>query len=116
MNNPIQIELAIGKRLRDTGIAIAISNNESWIDSIRKVAKAISNRNGKVSTDDLHRYIETAPAGCNPGEPASMYVWGGIFREKGWRLVERINSTIPSNRAREIKVWQWNPPGRSKAA
>jgi len=58
--------------------------------------------NGSVSADDLRRYADK-----HNDQPGHVNAWGSVFRGAGWRMVGRMKSTIPSNHAREIKVWRW---------
>ena len=99
--NP-QIELQLGKNLRDYGLDLVEANNMSWVERIRKVAQHISNQHGSVSADDLRRYAKK-----NNDHPAHHNAWGSVFRGRGWLVIGRKKSTIASAHAREIMVWRW---------
>jgi hypothetical protein len=69
----------------------------SWVEYARSIARLIAHEWGHVTTDDLRRIVEVSPPHPN--------CWGVIFRGPEWYVVDRIPSGIPTNHAREIKVW-----------
>lgn len=95
-------DLAKGKEKRDEGIAAVADHSPQFLIRIRREAKQIAAINGHVSSDDLRRRAKTLGL-----TPHHQNVWGAIFKERGWQVVGRISSTIPSAHAREIKIWTY---------
>lgn len=94
-----------GEILKQAGLDQVSLNNASFVESMRLIARGISIMRGEVTSDDLRIAAEKAKL-----RPASPNCWGSIFRGKGWVEVGRRTSTIDSNHAREIRVWQWRQP------
>lgn len=91
-----------GEVLKQAGIDQVSLSNESFLESMRTIAKGISILRGQVSCDDLREAAEKAR--LKPSHPNS---WGAIFRAPGFVLVDRKVSFWPSTHGREIKVWKW---------
>ncbi len=87
---------------KQLGLDLVEDHNFSFVDHMRDLAIAISNRDGQVTSDDLRR------AATRLGiEPDHQNAWGAIFRGKRWKPMGYVNSTLPSNHARVIRVWRW---------
>lgn len=100
--NQISLGLDLGMRLRDRAWDLMEEAGGDWVDGMRHIAKTICRRDGQVTSDDLQRIANRT--GLQP--PHGNY-WGAIFRGNAWRCVGRKRSEIPSNHAREIRIWQW---------
>ena len=88
-----------GLELRDQGIASL--ERHRWVDDARSWAERICDRNGTVTSDDIHALA----AAMDPLPHDNCY--GAIF--KGTQFVatgERVKSTRPEARARWIQVWR----------
>ena len=93
-----------GDYLRDAGLERASVNNENWVRVMRERAIKISDVYGSVCADDLRTY-----AASTGFYPASPNAWGAIFKGKHWKFVDWTKSKIPSNHARAIRVWEYQP-------
>lgn len=91
-----------GEVLKQAGIDQVSLSNESFLESMRTIAKGISILRGQVSCDDLREAAEKAK--LRPHHPNA---WGAVLSGKGWVQVGRKVSTHPSNHGREIRVWKW---------
>ncbi len=91
-----------GMQAKQLGLDLAELHDGAWLESMRAHAKRISAECGMVTTDDLRLY--GASYGLYSMSPNS---YGAIFRGKGWTMVGRKKSIIPSNHARELKIWKW---------
>jgi len=97
--------MTTGQQLKQEGLDAVEWSHMSWIDQMRYLAHQIWAARKEVSTDDLQDYVShnLMPA---PDKPNA---WGAIFRGTCWRELRRQKSRIPSNHAREIRVWVYVP-------
>lgn len=94
--------LAFGERLKEQGLERVEAHHGDFLETMRDYAKVFSQRYGYVSSDELRRYAKAH--GIEPDHPNA---WGAVFQGKNWRHIGRKKSTLPSNHAREIRVWRW---------
>lgn len=95
-----------GEVLKQAGLDLVEANNETFVETMRTIAKGLSLLHGEVTTDDLRRAAEKAH--LKPKHPNS---WGAIFRGAGWVVIGRRPSELDTNHAREIRVWKWEGMG-----
>ena len=81
--------------------ALEMGNGE-WLAWARSFAKSYATLHGSVSSDDVRR--EADRVGLQPDSPHSF---GAVFKEKGWRVIAREPSRIPSNNKRWINRFTW---------
>lgn len=91
-----------GELLKQAGLDQVTASNETFVESMRQIARGISILRGQVCTDDLREAADKA--GLRPTHPNA---WGCVFKGKGWVLVGRRYSTWPSSHGREIRVWKY---------
>lgn len=96
----LPFDFKAGKEAKTSGLDLVETNNQSFVDHMRLIAKEIVLIKGKVSCDDLRVYARD-----NDIVPAHPNAWGAIFRGKGWKQVGRKKSKLVSNHAREIRIW-----------
>lgn len=94
-------QLELGITLKNEGQDRVVANNREWVTVVRAIARAICDKRGSVSTDDLREWTDK-----NQYYPEHPNAWGGIFRGKAWRAVGFKQSKHPSNHARRIIVWE----------
>ena len=94
--------LNTGLEQKQLGLYRVESSNKALVRLARAIAKEICGRVGKVSMDDVRS--DPRMAGFTPSSPN---FWGSVFMEKGWRCIDRTQSTRRENHAREIKVWRF---------
>ena len=87
---------------KQLGLALTEANNKALVGLARAIAKEICGRVGYVNIDMVRD--DPRMAGF---EPTSQNCWGTIFNETGWKCIDRVCSTRPSNNHREIKVWRF---------
>ena len=87
---------------KQLGLALTEANNKALVALARAIAKEICGRVGYVNIDMVRD--DPRMAGF---EPTSPNCWGSIWNEKGWRCIDRKQSSKPENHHREIKVWKW---------
>ncbi len=91
----------LGLAMKEIGMDTIEGNDAEWLQFMRDMAIVISNARGMVSTDELRQHVESI------GQPKSDHSWGCIFRGPQWKEIGRKRSTVPSNRGREIRIWQY---------
>lgn len=95
-----------GLSLKEQGLALIEAHAGDFVTVMRELAHRIDRLRGMVSTDDLRplaKAIGLEPVHCN--------AWGSVFHERGWQIIGRKRSVIPSCHYREIKVWTYRPGG-----
>lgn len=90
-----------GTALKEKGKDVVSSHAPSFLEIMRGVATVIAARKGRVTSDDLRLY-----ATQNGIKPHHQNAWGAVFRGKEWRCGGFTRSTLTSNHARTIRVWQ----------
>lgn len=94
-----------GQLLMNLGKDRVELNNQQWVYAMRTRARVISGLEGRVTTDDLHRYVNEL------GHPKHPNAWGAIFRnnkalKKGtWHVIGYEKSKRKEARSRRIAVW-----------
>lgn len=96
-------QLELGEQRRDAGIEKVSANNSEFLNTMRHVARRISQWRGQVSADDLRVWADEK-GGMQPSHPNA---WGGVFKQAGWVCTGRRKSAWPSNHGRWIAVWRW---------
>lgn len=91
-----------GELLKQSGINQVALSNDSFVASMRTIAKGIAILKGQVCCDDLREAAQKANL-----SPKHVNAWGAIFSGHGWVMVGRKRSTWPSTHSREIKIWKW---------
>ena len=94
-----QLDLLAGKAERDRGLARVEENSTDFLEWARGFARSYAGIVGFVSMDD----VREAQGWRKPHHPN---VYGAIFNRSEWECVGRRPSKIPSNHAREIKIWR----------
>jgi len=96
-----------GQYLMELGQDKVESNNKEWMRKMRALAKLISAKNGRVSTDDLHEHTDRL------GLPTHPNAWGAIFKNRNentdgqWTFIGTKRSDRKEAHARRISVWQY---------
>lgn len=107
---------AYGKKLKDDGISRA----SSWPFSdpthiARNVAIMLAKKNGEVTADDVHHWMETAPNREVLGpaldslqeKPAA---WGSVFKTPMLKFSGRVKNSEKVSRHTGIqRIWEYNP-------
>ncbi len=93
-----------GDMLKRYGLDLVETHNPDFVHLVRGYAKEYSLLNGHVTSDDCRLW-----ANLNNIYPLHPNAWGAVFRGPSWSVVGRTKSRIPSNHAREIKVWRYEP-------
>jgi hypothetical protein len=91
----------LGQRLKEQGLNLVESNNQSFVDAMRELARAVIKYKGTCSMDDLRVLAEDY--GIEPNHPNA---YGAVFNNKEFKAVDRIPSVIPSNHYRKINLWR----------
>jgi hypothetical protein len=99
-----QLGLVFGESLKDEGQARVEDNSGGWVDRMRGRARIMAQRDGRVTADDLRWY-----SALTRDPPHSPNCYGAIFRGRGWKIIGYEKSRIPSNHARRIAVWTYDP-------
>lgn len=85
-----------GLELKEQGIASL--ERHPWLAMARKMAVWICRRDGKVTSDDLHRIM---------AKPPHPNCFGAIFHDKRFTWTgEYVKSKRREAHAREIRVWR----------
>ena len=97
----LNFDAATAVRARDAGIEKVIGNNESFVKTMRNIARLIVKRRGIVCSDDLRQIADDYGI-----EPLHRNAWGGIFSGKDWQCVGFVKSTLSTNNYRTIRTWR----------
>ena len=97
-----QLEMTIGEKLRDDGIAIASDNRVDELAAARAVAIGIAvDTDGTCNADQVQRVM--LERGIHLGNAA-----GGIFKGKQWKWTGQVTtSSRATNHARILRVWKF---------
>lgn len=98
----LTLDSAEGELLKRQGQDAIEDTDRRFVELMRECAREISEREGFVSTDDLRLYA--VGHGLYPKHQNS---WGSILRGAHWMIVGRKRSALPSNHAREIRIYKW---------
>lgn len=96
-----------GQYLMQLGQDKVKSNNKIWMSKMISLARAISLNDGRVSTDELHKYTDKI------GQPNHPNAWGAIFKNRKentdgkWTFVGTKRSDRKEAHARRINIWQY---------
>ena len=94
-----------GQQLRDQGMELAAMADLEALALARDVAEHLCRQKGEVTTDDVREFLN-----IEPGHSNGQNWIGSIFRDPRFLWTQRvINSAIPRNHARMIKVWRLHP-------
>lgn len=89
----------LGLDLKEEGMWKAEEANERWLELARMHAKRIAQEKGTVTADDVRSAVGVPPP--------SPHCCGCIFIRGAFEFTgDRIISTHPANRGRELKVWR----------
>jgi len=94
------IQAELSERLKTEGQDRVASHNPDFVELMRSEARAIADRSGTVTIDDLRAFASRTGI-----EPRHRNAWGSIFHERGWNIVGYIKSERPESHARRIAVW-----------
>lgn len=97
-----QLDLSLGMSRQANGIARVSVSNADWIATARSYARRRAVQFGTVTSDDVRIYMSAQ--GFFPTSPAAH---GAIFKEPGWRTVDRRKSELVGNHGRHICVYEW---------
>jgi hypothetical protein len=93
-----QTQMDLGLRLRDAGSGRVADRHAEWIEQARRVAHAVVDQRGRVSSDDLHEL-------CPPPADAHPNIWGALFLRIGLVPVDYTKTRRPEGRGRVIRVY-----------
>lgn len=91
-----------GEILKQQGLESVEANNQTFVETMRRIAIGRSIMYGQVTSDDLR--LVAAAASLKPKRPNC---WGAVLKGPEWQVIGRRPSDIPGNHGREIKVFQW---------
>jgi hypothetical protein len=98
----VQLNLKLGRELRDQGMNLAAMNRQQALQFARRAAAQLARVNGTVTSDDVRRAIQLGKGRSNGQN------WiGSIFKtpEFVW-TGQVVQSALPGNHARLIRVWR----------
>ncbi len=75
-------------------------NAAGFVALMRRQARQIAARYGKVTSDDLREFAFQEGI-----EPHHQNAWGAIFRAPEWRCVGHVRSRIKTNNGRQVRIW-----------
>ena len=93
-----------GDMLRKYGLDLVEKHNHDFVHLVRGYAREHSQKFGYVTSDDCRLW-----ANLHDVYPLHPNAWGAVFRGSSWECIGRTKSQVPSNHAREIKVWRYIP-------
>jgi len=101
--SPIMWDSVRGVELKQEGQEQARSAMPAWmLDALQEKAKRLATSRGFVCSDDVRLWAEKVGyVGISPN------FWGSLWKQKGWQVIGYTKSTIASNHARRIAVYQW---------
>jgi tRNA(Ile2) C34 agmatinyltransferase TiaS len=91
-----------GEELKQLGLALIEDHHADFVQTMRDIARQISQESGFVSSDNLR--IVADRMGLVPATPNC---WGAVFAGAKWKVVGRQKSAVPGNHGREIRVWRY---------
>jgi hypothetical protein len=87
--------------LRETGLSRVSHHNNTFLETMRSVARMLLRKGGfAISTDDLRKYAE-----CHNIHPDHPNAWGAVFRDKSFVPCGFRQSTRENRHAGLIRVW-----------
>lgn len=101
---PTPLNAEISQRLKEAGMMRAAEARAGHLHSLRLIAESIAKRNWdrRCDVDEIQSYLLVHDLNIPKGPH-----WGSIFKGSEWQFTgDRINSRLPSNHRREIKVWR----------
>ena len=100
---PTLFDFAMGQAAKAEGMGIAALSKSQLLTRARDMARALALKNdGRCNSDMVGR--EMKAHGLPPLGPAA----GSLFVGPEWRFTgERVKSSLVSNHARELKVWEY---------
>ncbi len=98
----MQLNFLNGEDRKVAGLLDLETQHGDFLTRLRSHAKEVSLRRGKVTIDDVRAYAQ-----LHCLEPPSKYVWGAVFKPRGWVCLGEAPSTLRSNHAHRNKVWRW---------
>lgn len=102
MSEPLQMDLGLGRAARDDGMAQAAQRGWTPLQQARAVAYGLCRANGSVTIDDVREAMK-----IQSGEPGQANWIGSVFRGADFEPTgEFVQSRIPGNHARAIRVWR----------
>ena len=104
MKEQATLDYEAGASLKQHGQDMTAWSNLQFVETMRESARLICKSHGSVTIDDLRMKAEKYNV-----YPLSPNAWGAIFHEKGWRLIDHVQSQVKTNRARWIGRWRWEP-------
>ena len=103
MTEQLQLDLKVGKKLRDEGMTLASMTNKELLQAARAVARELCYQQGFCTSDDVRRAMRL-PAKTERDRQQWI---GSIFKHPDFEFTGRVRmSAIKSNHARLIRVWQ----------
>lgn len=102
------MEVSLKKGLEQQQLAMDLmeTNNDSFIESMRSVARMMCRARGAISTDDLRIWFDMNQAAKGIPSPTSNKVWGTIFKSKDFVQHGFTRSRIPHCHGRMIMTWK----------
>jgi hypothetical protein len=91
--------------LKQQGMEEAAVKRAVLLDQAREHARRVAGTKGTVTADDIDKSVREAL-----GPAAGSIFKGGDFQFTG----QRVTSKLPSNHARELKVWQLTQRGKQR--
>ena len=93
--------------LKQQGMEDAAVKRAVLLNQAREHARRVADTKGTVTADDIDKSVREALG------PAA----GSIFKGDDFQFTgQRVTSTLPSNHARELKVWQLTERGKQRVA
>lgn len=97
----MELNLERGRAARDTGIAKVSCSNETFLETMRGVARLFCQRNGQATADDLRKWADE-----NGVEPTHPSAWGAVFRTPEFEAVGLTPSKQFLRHGNRNMVWK----------
>ncbi len=91
-----------GKQL---GLNLIESNNPSFLETIRSIARIMIRKQGPITADDLRVWYEDNRGERRIPEPTSHNVWGNVFRTKDFVFLGHVKSKQIQGHGNRIGLW-----------
>lgn len=98
----LTLDQAAGAALKDHGHSSIEQTDPAFVAVMREMAKALSERDGSVTTDALRLWAVSQGM-----YPKHQNAYGTIFKGPHWKIIGRKYSAIPSNHGRSICIWKY---------
>lgn len=96
----------LAERQKELGLEIVESNNRTFIETMRGVARMLANKKGVISADDLREYYDNFRYAKQIPAPRHLNAWGAVFKTSEWEPVGYMKSEQVSRKGGVIRLWK----------